>query len=119
MSPAPRQKHGYGLREDQEVASKRPVTHVLKFEVNSVRIPNSAAAVHLPSSCHSGLERKEHRRPVPILPELIRHYRPRANKRHVAFKNIDELRKLIQARFAQQPTDPRQPRILVLAELKI
>ena len=51
---------------------------------------------------------------VPLLEplEVAHRQRPRTDERHLAADHVDELRQLVEREAAQEPPDPRQPRIV-------
>ncbi len=72
----------------------------------------AAPAINLPETRYPGLAR-EQSPPVPGVVKLVfvRDGRPRSHQGHLAFQDIDQLRKLIEAVFPQEATGRRDPGI--------
>src|SRR4051812_29112712 len=103
------------LREDQDVEPKAPGLRILDVESDHVVESELVSPADLPEAGETGLD-GEAAVPAPLVViELVRDGRPRADKRHLASQDVEELGQLIQAPAPEEPTHRGDP--LVVREL--
>lgn len=79
------------------------MTHIVQFELLALAgsVGRIVASHHLPPSCDAWFAAEELTQPIPVVDKLLIDNGTRAHNTHVAFDYVDELRKLIQRRLAQ------------------
>ena len=79
------------------------MTHIVQFELLALAgsVGRIVASHHLPPSCDAWFAAEELTQPIPVVDKLLIDNGTRAHNTHVAFEYVDELRKLIQRRLAQ------------------
>ena len=100
-------------QQDLEIQPKRPGLRISKVESHHIVEARPTPAIHLPQTCHAGLQ-FQYAAPMPVIIhfELVWNRRPRAHKRHFSAQNVQELRKLIETGFSQKAADGRHPGIV-------
>src|SRR5437879_10152864 len=86
------------LQQDLYVKPERAGPNVAKVQAHNIVEPYAAPSVYLPKACDPWFC-FEHAPTMPqiVLLALISQRRPRPDQRHVAFKNVDELREFVEA----------------------
>src|SRR5436305_9427792 len=107
------QEHGQRAQHDLEVEPERPVLYVEEVEANHLVERESVAARHLPESRHARLHVEPLAVPEFVRLDLVRYGRARADEAHVAAKDVEKLRQLVQARAAEPATGARHARVVV------
>src|SRR5579859_7410109 len=100
----------WGLQKYFDIQPKRPLLNVTEIEPDHIVKCGFAAAGDLPQACDSRFYFQE-ARSVPGLIEiyLIGNRGPGTNQRHLAFEDVDQLGKLVEAGSAEKSTDSRKP----------
>src|SRR6185437_3598038 len=115
----PAQYHPDGLRHDPQIEPQRPVVDVRALEAYDVlEVRDEIAAANLPRPRQSRHHAQPDEMSRLVLPYLARHWRPRADERHVPREHVEQLRQLVEAEPAQHSADTRHARIILQLEEK-
>ena len=101
------------LHQNLQIQKWRPRSGIPQVQPNHLIKCCSAAPVHLPETCDSGLG-FERPTTVPNIVDvkLITNGRPRSDQRHLTLQHIPELREFIHAGTTHEPADPGDARIV-------
>jgi hypothetical protein len=101
-------------RNDQYlgVERERPVLRVVLIVRNAFAVRRRAASADLPKTGYSGTARDVGAGRARVSYKFVLSDRARSNDAHVPSEDIEELRQLIQARFAEDGADWRDARIV-------
>ena len=107
------------FKQNLQVERQRPLIDVLHVQLHPALEWNAAAAHHLPQAGDPRLDAE-----APAMPRSIEGFvvtyrqRPWTDQAHIAHKNVDELRQLVDAGFAQEAADRRDARIIANLEYR-
>jgi len=108
----PEQNHKYGLKKDFEIEPQRPVVDILQVHLHPFLKLHPVAAAHLPDTCQTRLQTEASALPHLIQLHFDRQRGPGTNDTHIPFEDVDQLRDFIDAEFAENTPDFRDPRIV-------
>src|SRR2546423_1721442 len=91
-----------GAHENPNIQRDAAAVGVLDVEPEHVSNPELSATAHLPQPRHSGRYLESAVHPRFVIGEGVRNLRPRADKTHFAFHDVDELRELVEARLSNE-----------------
>src|SRR5271157_74637 len=107
---------GYRSDEYTEVHPERPVLDIIYVQPHHVLKRKFAPARYLPEAGEPRPDAQAFLMPGSISLHFQRDRRSRTDKAHVAQKDVDQLRHLVQARLPQYPADPGDPGIVLRLE---
>src|SRR4030095_4464746 len=111
LRPFPEEHHPYRFGEDQQVENQRVVLDIEKVELKlALRILDRGAVrvTNLRPPSQARLDAVPHVVEAHLLAQLFdesRPFRSRTDEAHVAIKDVDQLRQLVDAKFAQDAAD--------------
>ena len=106
------------LENNLEIKNKRPVFDVINVVLRSFSNGSiTPQAVDLRPACHAGFCAVAFQVPRYLIFEFLYKvlpFRTGSNNAHIAFDNINQLRKFVQTEAAQKPAEPRCSGIIFL-----
>src|SRR3954471_5439082 len=101
------------LDDDQNVADHRPVVDIRKVQADSLFPRQIRPSAHLPETRDTGLDEQPPLHIVVVCLDLTPQRRSGSGAAHLPPEHVDELRQLVDAEPAQDPTDRRDPRVVL------
>src|SRR5262245_30592264 len=98
--------------QDLEVEPHRPAVDVGEIELDPPVEVLLAPSLHLPQPGDAGLHRQPAAMPQVVALDLPRERWSGSDEAHLAADDVPQLRQLVEARRAQDPAGPGQPRIV-------
>src|ERR1700710_833903 len=95
--------HFDGAPENYQVAGQRPVLDVVEIEPDTLFPAQIRSAVDLPHAGEARLDIQAAMNVPGVLLNFTRQGRPRPDQAHVANKDVEKLRQLIQRVLSQHP----------------
>src|SRR5262249_35757599 len=120
-------KSGYGFEDDLQVEPGRPVFDVVNIQLHHLLERQAVAAADLRQAGQSRLYVKAFAVPGFVTFNLVGDGRSRADQRHLALEDVEDLRQFVNAQASKQGADARDPAavdefvagLLVRAEVRI
>src|SRR5262249_9641766 len=102
-------ERGYGFEDDLQVQPGRPVFDVVNIELHHLLEREAIAAADLGQAGQSRLYVAPFAVPGFVAFNLVWDGRSRADQRHLALEDVEELREFVDAQAAKEGADAREP----------
>ncbi len=107
----PSEHHANGPPYDLEIQEDRPALNVIEIYGKHLRERDLAARPNLVKASNPRFDPEAPFGPVVIELKLKQNWRPRPDKAHIAFEDIDQLWDLVETESSEDPAYWRDPRI--------
>jgi len=101
------------LGKNDAIQPGSPVADIPPFELDSIFQSQLISAAHLPETRHARAGRKNCAQVVADATAFVREIGTRSYQTHFSFKNVEQLRELVQAPPPKEAAQLRKPRIVL------
>jgi len=101
-----------GLENDAYVEPDRPAASIVAVEGDATLVADAIAPAHLPKPAQARTRLEALLEITTVVMDLVVNDRPRSDQAHVTTQHVEQLRKLIKTRLAQDLCDVAHPRII-------
>src|SRR5690242_20494044 len=104
---------GDGPDKNEQIENRRPTVEVLVVQSHPFLKRDAASSIDLPKTCDARHNGEPTHLVRPVVLDLARQWRPRADKRHFTTQNVEKIRQLVDTRAPKKRSQRMQARIVL------